>query len=121
CLLNAQRAGHGLRPVHSNGKLARAARGMVGLMIKQRFFAHTTPGGRTLVDRIRPTGYMRGRWQLGENLAWGSGAFATPASIVNGWMHSPGHRANILHAAFRDIGIGIKLGPASPSVSGGAT
>jgi uncharacterized protein YkwD len=36
-------------------------------------------------------------------------------------MNSPGHKANILHAAFRDIGIGIRIGPPSPSVSGGAT
>jgi uncharacterized protein YkwD len=121
CLLNAQRASHGLARLHTNPRLAKAARRMVKLMIEQRFFAHTTPGGRTLLDRIRPTGYVRGRWQLGENLAWGSGAFATPASIVNSWMHSPGHRANILHAAFKDIGIGIRLGPPAPNVSGGAT
>src|SRR5437763_1411054 len=46
----------------------------------------------------------------------------TPAqAIVNGWMNSPPHRANILHGAFRDIGIGIKLGAPGQGLSGGAT
>ena len=64
---------------------------------------------------------MRGNWTIGENIAWGSGALATPRAIVNGWMHSPGHRANILRASFRDIGIGIRLGAPGPGLSGGAT
>jgi len=121
CLLNAQRASHGMAPLRLNVRLTRASRGMAALMVRQRFFAHNTPSGRTLLDRVRATGYVNGRWQLGENLAWGSGGLATPAAIVNGWMNSPGHRANILHAAFRDIGIGIRLGPPLSSVTGGAT
>jgi uncharacterized protein YkwD len=121
CLLNGERAAKGLAPLKSNGKLANASRLMAGLMVKRRFFAHDTPDGRSLSDRVRPTGYMRGSWQLGENLAWGSGGLATPRAIVNGWMHSPGHRANILHASFRDVGLGIRMGPPLPSVSGGAT
>lgn len=121
CLLNAQRANAGLPALHPNGKLGKAARRMAVMMVRQRFFAHVTPSGKDVIDRIRPTGYVKGRWQLGENLAWGSGPLATPASIVNGWMHSPGHRANILHGAFRDIGIGVRLGAPAPGLSGGAT
>ena len=121
CLLNQERAAHGLGPLHNNPKLGRASKGMAKLMVKQRFFAHDTPGGKSLLDRVKPTGYVKGSWQLGENLAWGSGALATPRSIVNGWMHSPGHRANILHGAFRDIGIGVRLGAPQQGLSGGAT
>jgi uncharacterized protein YkwD len=121
CLLNNERAARGQAPLRLNGRLARASKGMAVLMVRKRFFAHDTPDGRTLLDRVRPTGYVKGNWQLGENLAWGSGGLSTPRSIVNGWMNSPGHKANILHAAFRDIGIGIRIGPPSQSVSGGAT
>ena len=121
CLLNAERAAKGLAPVRSNRRLARASKLMARLMIKQRFFAHDTPDGRSLADRVKPTGYMRGGWSIGENLAWGSGALATPRSIVNGWMNSPGHRANVLHGKFRDIGIAVRIGAPQKGLSGGAT
>jgi uncharacterized protein YkwD len=89
-------------------------------MVAARFFAHEA-GHSTVLSRIKRTGYVRGNWSLGENIAWGSGGLATPRAIVNGWMHSPGHRANILHGAFRDIGIGIRLGAPGQGLSGGAT
>ena len=120
CLLNSERAAKGLPPVHANRKLRTAARGWAQRMVAGRFFAHEA-GNSTLLSRVRKTGYIRGRWSLGENIAWGSGALATPQAIVNGWMHSPGHRANILHGAFRDIGIGIRLGAPGQGLSGGAT
>src|SRR3954447_10272207 len=120
CLLNAERAAKGLPALHSNGKLARAARGWASAMVARRFFAHES-GHSSPLSRIKKTGYVRGVWQIGENIAWGSGALATPRAIVNGWMHSPPHRANILHGAFRDIGIGIKLGAPGQGLSGGAT
>jgi uncharacterized protein YkwD len=120
CLLNAERRGKGLASLHSNRKLRRAAKGWANRMVAGRFFAHEA-GSSTVLSRIRRTGYVRGDWSLGENIAWGSGALATPRAIVNGWMHSPGHRANILHGAFRDIGIGIKLGAPGAGLSGGAT
>ena len=52
----------------------------------------------------------------GENIAWGSGSRSTPRSIVRAWMASDGHWANILSAAFRDIGIGVS--PGAPVVGG---
>jgi uncharacterized protein YkwD len=121
CLLNAERAGAGLPPLALNPKLIRASAGMSALMVRQHFFAHDTPGGRSLVDRIRPTGYIKGNWSLGENIAWGSGGLATPRAIVNGWMHSKGHRENILYARFKDIGIGVTLGAPQRGLNGGAT
>ena len=121
CLLNAERSAKGLPPLHLDSKLNTASKLMAGLMVKKRFFSHDTPDGRSVVDRVKPTGYIRGNWSLGENIAWGSGALATPRAIVNGWMHSKGHRENILRAKFKDIGIGVKLGAPGPGLSGGAT
>jgi uncharacterized protein YkwD len=121
CLLNAERAAHGLPSLRSNRALRKASQRMANLMVAKRFFGHETPDGRTVVDRVRPTGYIHGGWSLGENIAWGSGALATPRAIVDDWMHSPGHRANILRAKFKDIGVGIKLGAPGLGLAGGAT
>jgi uncharacterized protein YkwD len=120
CLLNAERGAKGLPALHSNGKLRGAAKAWANRMVAGRFFAHEA-GSSTVTSRIKKTGYIRGSWSIGENIAWGSGALATPQAIVNGWMHSPGHRANILHGAFKDIGIGIKIGAPGQGLSGGAT
>jgi uncharacterized protein YkwD len=120
CLLNGERSSHGLPPLHSNSSLVRAAKGWANTMVANRFFAHES-GGSSPLTRIKRTGYVRGSWEIGENIAWGSGVLATPRAIVNGWMHSPPHRANILHGAFRDIGVAIKLGAPGAGLSGGAT
>jgi uncharacterized protein YkwD len=120
CLLNGERAAKGLPPLSSNGSLAKAAKGWANKMVAARFFAHETRSS-TVLSRIKKTGYVRGSWSLGENIAWGSGGLDTPRAIVNGWMHSPGHRANILRSKFKDIGIGIKLGAPGRGLSGGAT
>jgi uncharacterized protein YkwD len=121
CLLNRQRARHGLRRLHSHRSLSRAASRYARLMVSKRFFAHVSPSGSTMAQRIRRTSYLRHTrgWLLGENLAWGSGSSATPARIVNAWMHSPGHRRNILDRSFREIGIGVALG--APNGASGAT
>jgi uncharacterized protein YkwD len=83
-------------------------------MLRKRNFEHGDFAGR-----IRKTGY-RGT-TVGENIAWGSGPYATPRSIVRMWMYSPGHRANILRASFTEIGIGVALGAPEAGVSGAAT
>jgi uncharacterized protein YkwD len=112
CLVNAKRARRGLAPLAAHGKLERAAGRYARRMVAKRFFDHVSPGGSTMTSRIRRTGYLRGAvsWSLGENIAWGTGTLATPRATVRAWMHSPGHRANILHAKFRDAGIGVAAG-----------
>ena len=45
-------------------------------------------------------------YQIGENIAWGTGSFGTPRQTMNGWLHSTGHRENILTAAYAELGIG---------------
>lgn len=113
CLLNAERRSQGLARLRSDGQLAKAARRFSAHMVRERFFDHVSPSGSTLSSRVRGTSYLRGRvrsWSLGENLAWGAGKRATPRSIVDAWMKSPGHRANILDERFRHIGIGVVIG-----------
>ena len=114
CLLNIQRRRHHLRPLHENRRLERAARRHSHSMVKHRYFGHGDFAGR-----IHHAGYHG--YTLGENIAWGSLRYATPTAIVNLWMHSPGHRANILRPQFRDIGIGIADGAPEGGVGGAAT
>ena len=112
CLLNDQRSAHGLRPLKAQVKLTTAASAFSQQMVQQGFFNHVSPGGSTLTTRIDKTHYTAGArsWSLGENIAWGSGARATPAQIVDAWMHSAGHKANILSSSFKEIGIGVANG-----------
>ena len=115
CLVNRERTARGLSSLRSNRRLERAARGHSRDMVERRFFSHDAPGGASLLDRVRRRGYnSRGGMTVGENIAWGSGSYATPAGIVDSWMKSPGHRANILHRSFREIGVGVALGAPRP-------
>jgi uncharacterized protein YkwD len=109
CVLNEQRASHGLGPLAMNRRLSKAARQHAADMARRNYFSHDTPGGGSFVDRIRRAGYLKGarRWTVGENLAWGSHSRSAPRLIAEMWMNSPGHRANILSPAFREIGVGV--------------
>ena len=121
CLVNRQRTSRGLSRLKRNGRLDKAAVKYSRQMVSQNFFSHVSPGGSTMKSRIKATGYLSGArgWSIGENLAWGTGRYATADEIVEGWMNSPGHRANILQPAFKEIGIGVALG--APDHDGGAT
>src|SRR3954449_3453549 len=122
CLVNGERTDNGGLPqLAQSSELAQAASGMCQRMTAEHFFSHDTPDGKSVVDRIQPTGYIPGGgdWVVGENLAWGSGALATPQAIVNGWMNSPGHRANILAPDYKDIGLAACMGSPLTTSSGG--
>jgi uncharacterized protein YkwD len=118
CLLNAERVARGLRPLRSQGRLARAAGAFADQMAALKFFDHTSPTGSTIVSRVRASGYMRraASWTIGENIGWGSGSLATPRAAVRGWMNSPPHRENLLNAQFTEIGVGIT--PGAPEALG---
>lgn len=123
CLVNRQRARHHLAPLTAQRTLSKVARRFAGLLVADRFFDHTTPNGTTMVDRIKHTSYLSGglsSWYIGENIAYGTGVLATPKAIVKAWMHSPGHRANILDPHFREVGLGVAMGAPDGS-SAGAT
>ena len=81
-------------------------------MVNQGYFDHTSPDGGTFVDRILGAGYAKRNdgWSLGENLAWGTGELSTASGLMNAWMNSSGHKANILKKAYREVGIGIRIG-----------
>jgi uncharacterized protein YkwD len=122
CLHNQVRVAAGLPTLKDNAKLDKAALGHSGDMVSQGYFDHTEPDGNTFVDRILGSGYVKSdeAWALGENLAWGTGDLSTPAGVMNAWMNSAGHKANILKKSYREVGIGIRVGV--PSDAGvGAT
>jgi uncharacterized protein YkwD len=121
CLLNQQRAAHGLRSLRADRRLAKAALGHSKDMVAHGYFAHESRSGAPFTTRIAATGWTRSRrsYILGENIGWGSGSLATPRSLVQGWMQSAPHRANILDRRFRMIGIGVALG--APVGGSGAT
>jgi uncharacterized protein YkwD len=122
CLHNQVRASKGLPALKDNAKLRTAAAGHSAEMVDEGYFDHTAPSGDTFVDRILGARYAKKTdgWTLGENLAWGTGDLSTPAGVMQAWMNSAGHKANILKRSYREVGIGIRLGV--PSDAGvGAT
>jgi uncharacterized protein YkwD len=124
CLLNNERAKAGLTVLRLDSQLTAASLAHSQDMVTNKFFAHDSPSGSSPVSRMRDAGYIpsSGAWQVGENIAWGSGSYGTLGSIMQAWMNSPPHRENILDAAFRDVGVGIVPGvPQSGLQLAGAT
>jgi uncharacterized protein YkwD len=118
CLLNDERAAAGLHPVAETPGLTQPSAAYSARMVAEDFFAHVSPDGGSLVDRLTAARYIApdGDWTVGENIAWGQGDLGTPRSIMIAWMNSPGHRHNILTGEFDEIGIGIALGtPGDPT------
>ncbi|WP_328940712.1 CAP domain-containing protein [Streptomyces sp. NBC_00250] len=101
-LVNAERAKAGCGPLTANATLTRAAQGHSDDMAARDFFDHTNPDGDGPGERVTDAGYP---WSTyGENIAMGQ---SSPESVMDSWMNSPGHRANILNCSFKEIGIGI--------------
>jgi uncharacterized protein YkwD len=102
--VNTVRQMNGLAPLTVNTKLVEAARIHASDMARLDQMAHTLPGAAlpTLEDRANYVGYNYSI--LGENIAYG---YSDTGSVMNAWMNSPGHRANILSAGYQEIGIGI--------------
>jgi uncharacterized protein YkwD len=101
--VNATRAAHGLNAVRVDAALTRAARSHSAGMIRSNFFAHGAFRSRMVAFRVRGP-------FVGENLAWGSGSYASPATVIKEWLASPAHRANLLRPSFTRIGIGAVQG-----------
>jgi uncharacterized protein YkwD len=120
CLLNEQRSANGLPPLTINASLGTAAQHHSRTMNARNFFGHIGDGSP--VSRTRRAGYMKGAssWGVGEDLVWGRGAIGTPAYAVSSWMASPVHRAEILAAPYREVGIGFALGSPMPGKRTGA-
>jgi uncharacterized protein YkwD len=112
CLINQQRAAHGLGRLRADRRLAAAALGHSKDMVAYRYFGHESRSGAPFTARIAATGWTRARrhYVVGENIGWGSGSLGSPRAMVQGWMHSAPHRANILEPRYRVVGIGVAFG-----------
>ena len=100
-LVNEIRAENGLKPLTYDWELGRVARYKSQDMKDNNYFAHNSPVYGTPFQMIRNFGISFR--SAGENIARG---YATPQAVVNGWMNSSGHRANILNANYTKIGVG---------------
>ncbi|MFJ5261223.1 sigma-70 family RNA polymerase sigma factor [Streptomyces sp. NPDC088387] len=108
-LVNAERADAGCSAVRQNSTLDVAAQRHSDDMAARDFFDHTNPDGDDPGDRITAAGYT---WSTyGENIAKGQ---QTPAQVMQGWMDSPGHRANILNCDVEEMGLGVHEGSGGP-------
>ena len=101
--MNEARLANGLQPLRADARLERAARAHSSKMLRTGTFRHGAFNAR-----IRRTG-VRAR-RVGENLAWGQGSLSAARSIVVMWLASPEHRANLLHAGYRMVGVGALRG-----------
>ncbi|MBT3165657.1 sigma-70 family RNA polymerase sigma factor [Streptomyces sp. Vc74B-19] len=100
-LTNAQRAQAGCAPVKLDDRLGRAAQAHSEDMSANGYFSHTGRDGSTFVDRARAQGHPS---PGAENIARGQGS---AASVMDAWMNSPGHRANILNCSLTSLGVGV--------------
>jgi uncharacterized protein YkwD len=107
-LVNKERAKVGCSPVRSDAALADLAGDFSADMAARGFFDHTDPGGATPWDRAANAG-VQGLG--GENIARGQ---ADAAAVMNSWMNSDGHRANILNCEYKTLGVGVHLGDGGP-------
>lgn len=99
---NLQRQRSHEAPLHINLRLMTAAQAKANDMAARDYWSHDTPEGRTPWQFITASGYTYA--VAGENLAYG---FMSSSSVLNGWMNSPEHRANILNTQFSDVGFGV--------------
>jgi uncharacterized protein YkwD len=108
-LVNAAREREGLAPLRVDERLRTAAREHSRDMARRKFCAHENPDGLTPTDRMRAQNYPE---PGGENVARGQ---ESPRSVMDAWLKSPGHRANLLNADFRAVGVGAFFGPGGPA------
>ncbi len=105
-LTNAERTKAGLSPLQTDDKLMAAAREKSPDMQSNNYFSHTSPTFGSPFDRMKALGITYK--SAGENIAQGQ---RSPQEVVQAWMDSPGHRANILNGKFTHIGVGyVKSG-----------
>jgi len=100
-IVNQERSANGCGTVKINAKLATSARQHSADQAANDKMSHTGSDGSSFVQRAQRAGYQNA---IGENVAAG---YRTPAAVMEGWMNSPGHRANILNCQAKAIGIGV--------------
>ncbi|MFF3291116.1 CAP domain-containing protein [Streptomyces sp. NPDC003023] len=107
-LVNEERANVGCSPLKASGELSDLARAHSRDMAERNFFDHTNPDGETPWDRAEKAGVSG---LGGENIARGQ---ADAQAVMNSWMNSEGHRANILNCDFTTLGVGVHMGDGGP-------
>lgn len=103
---NKHRATEGLAPLSMNTRLNASAKAKLDDLFARQYFAHSAPTGEGPSDLIQEAGYEY--ITVAENLALGN--YATDAVLVQAWMDSPGHRANIMNGSFEEIGVAVGQG-----------
>jgi uncharacterized protein YkwD len=104
CVMNEQRKKFKLKPLKTSKRLAKAAITHSRAMVLGGFFAHQGPKEPALVARLKKVKFPGA---AGENIGAGAGVLGTPVAMVDGWMHSPLHRANLLSKRWGAVGIGF--------------
>jgi uncharacterized protein YkwD len=102
-LTNTERHRNGLAPLALSPELGQAAQEYSAVLATTGCFAHDCGPVPNMADRIGRAGYT-GWTAIAENIAAG---YPTPEAVLDGWMTSPGHRANILSPRYTEIGIGL--------------
>ena len=100
-LVNKERASNGLQSLASDSQLAKLAQMKAEDMVKNGYFSHISPTYGSAFDMMKTYGVSYKT--AGENIAKGQ---KTAQSVMNGWMNSSGHRANILKSDYTKIGVG---------------
>ena len=100
-LVNEIRAQNGLSPLRENWQLSRVARYKSQDMAESGYFSHTSPTYGSPFQMMKQFGITYR--SAGENIAKG---YASAQAVVDAWMNSPGHRANILNSSYTQIGVG---------------
>lgn len=108
CMTNYARAYNGLAPLKASVQLGRAAAQKSIDILGCDEFSHYACG-RNFYFWAQKFGYLRGCWKVAENIAWGTGPFATARSIVTRWLESTEHHENIL-GPYQEIGVGLRVG-----------
>jgi uncharacterized protein YkwD len=112
CLHNEERSKAKVALLRSDARLFEAAESHAEDMVDRGYFGHDTPAGVDPFERMERAGYI-GRgivWNAGETIAWASGAYATPRSVMDAWLDQTAQRLTILAPDFRHIGVGVALG-----------
>ncbi|QNU67741.1 SafA/ExsA family spore coat assembly protein [Ruminiclostridium herbifermentans] len=101
-LVNVERAKKGLQALKADWEISRVARYKSQDMINKKYFSHTSPTYGSPFKMLETFGIRFS--SAGENIAYGQ---KTPAAVMNSWMNSSGHRANILSPSYTHIGVGL--------------
>ena len=115
-LHNEARTAHGLGSLCLSPVLTKAARARSQDMLNRDYFSHYTPDGSNITEQAKAQGYYSSDpsdyHAIGENIVKGGDLRDedTPETVFTEWMHSPGHRENILRGEFDEVGVGARSG-----------